>query len=599
MDIYDDLDFVYLSNWVIKFSEEEHGDFDIVLEGVIGKNSLSLIEKNYYRTDSVIKILEHNIIICERNVKIFLTSQINEQDMLDMGFTKEYVSCFKYGFPTNWIDLIEFIYDRIKNEDYLPLPNELLKVAIDNMKEYEPYDFNAVITLVDWDVELSFCGENDFNVILKGTIKDCDSNIKNIEVSINDRESINLVSCINRKLYKLESKINFYRMRENGYTLEFIECFKYGFPSNWIELFDELYNQYKMSVRNVIIPRNLINDATDEMEDFELLQKSLSQKFQDVSMELSEDEDIKHLHILETKSENALENFSPSSSKVSTFNLLDKQNSHLYSEVNVSSDKHDSIHSLLKIPIVISTPKVGNQEKLVSNSLPSINLSPILSVSSNKNIKQQCESEEVITPAISLCESGNNSTQPTTDFFALSHDHDPVSEVRKRRVGKSVKRKIQSSPEGTPTKIDTTKKIKKKFSKKKPFKKISKLSMSIENEDVIDDINNTTNFQKLFDASLDLGDLENISRGRFSFTDDSVLGISMSDDIFKKPDNRNKNIVFYLPTGKHVSKKKTKKKVSEKKASEDNPFDFEKLVYEEIEKNQAFELEDYEELEET
>uniref|UniRef100_A0A0K0DYL9 SANT domain-containing protein n=1 Tax=Strongyloides stercoralis TaxID=6248 RepID=A0A0K0DYL9_STRER len=603
MDISDNFDFVYLSNWVIKFLEGDHNDFDIVLEGIIGKNSLSLNENEYYRTNSIVKILKYNTIICDGNVQILLTSQVNEQDMFDIGFTKEYISCFKYGFPINWIDLLEYFYDRIREGNDLSLPNELFEVAFKNMSEYEAYDVDNIITLINWNVSLSLCGEDDFNVILNGTIKNYDGDTKSIIELIRERESIDLVSCNNKKLYKLESMINVHQMIEFGYTLEFIECFKYGFPSNWILLFDELYTQYKNSVENFIFSRNLINEAIDEMEDFEKSQETLSKNFRRYSTHLPKHDEIKHLNIIESKVIDNSKSPPLSPSTRNLLNSLNEENLNLNSKINSSSSKEILTPSVFKTSelssMVISTPNIDKHQNLTLNNLTSFNISPIISISSDQIQKQQFELENSVTSILSINESNSDTTKNTTDYFALSHEDDILSEVRKRRVEKLGKRKIQSSPENTPTKNDKVgKKIKKSMSRKKRLKKNNTISTSFDND--IDDINYVTNVKNLFDASLGLGDLENISPGRFNFIDDSVTELLMFNDTsFKKIDNENKNPVFYLPSGKHISVKKPKSKVVEKNVSKHNPFDFEKLVYDEIEKNQAFELEDLEESDST
>uniref|UniRef100_A0A0N5BFF9 SANTA domain-containing protein n=1 Tax=Strongyloides papillosus TaxID=174720 RepID=A0A0N5BFF9_STREA len=590
MDVSDD--FVYLSNWVIKFLEGEHNDFDIILEGIVGRNSLSLTENEYYRTDSVIGVLKYNTILCDGNVKVTLESQINEQDMLEMGFTEECISCFKYGFPTNWIELLEYVYDKIMEQSDLSLPEELFEVALRNMDEYKNINYDNAVSLINWDISLSLHGDDDFNIILNGTISDSsdfDNSLKKITEQILDREKINLVSCTNKQLYKLDSMINFSQMREHGYTIEFIECFKYGFPNNWILLFDELYNQYRNSVNNFIFSRNLINEAIIEMEDFEQA-NSISQPSQEKQNDLVENEEIKHLHIVESKDKSETILLSPQTFISSHYS--DKNESISFPNAHLSKDEQISTHSVLQTPgapLIMSTPVI-NKFQQVLGDVPYSNFSPILMPSSVEVLKNKNELELVMTPTLSINESNGDGKHQTTDFFAISNDCGSLSEVRKRKVDKQVKRKILSSPENTPVKKNEVKKKSRKKILKKKHSATKKVSSKLTNcENLAIDINNDQSIQDLFDATLGLGDLENTKRGKFDFTDDSIVGRQISEDTFKEVGNENKNLVYYLPANNHIYKKNPKPKKVEKKPTEDIPFDFEKLVYEEIEKNKASE----------
>uniref|UniRef100_A0A0K0FYW9 SANTA domain-containing protein n=1 Tax=Strongyloides venezuelensis TaxID=75913 RepID=A0A0K0FYW9_STRVS len=590
MDVSDD--FVYLSNWVIKFLEGEHNDFDIILEGIVGRNSLSLTENEYYRTDSIIGVLKYNQILCDGSVKVMLESRINEQDMLEMGFTKECVSCFRYGFPTNWIELLEYVFDKIMEQSDLLLPNELFEVALKDMDEYKNINYDNAVSLINWDISLSLHGDDDFNIILNGTISDNNSfanNPKKITELILDREKINLVSCTNKQLYKLESMINFSQMREHGYTIEFIECFKYGFPNNWILLFDELYNQYRNSVNNFIFSRNLINEAIIEMEDFEQA-NSISQPSQEKQNVFLENEEIKHLHIL--GSENNSESILPSPQTFISSHCSDKNESILLSNVHLPEDEQNSTHLALQtpgVPLIMSTPVVNKSQQVLGDGSYS-NFSPILVPSPIEVLKNKVKLELVMTPTLSINESNGDKKHQITDFFAISNDCGSLSEVRKRKVDKQGKRKILSSPENTPVKHNEIKKRPKKKVLKKKHSATKKISSKLTNfENLANNINNDHSIQDLFDATLGLGDLENTKRGKFDFTDDSIVGRQILEDTIKEVGNENKNLVYYLPANNHIYKKNPKPKKVEKKPTEDIPFDFEKLVYEEIEKNKASE----------
>lgn len=142
--------FVKLSNWSIKFIEGKYNDFDIVLEGVAGENDMFLPMYGSYNSNSVIHVLKYNEILCDGDILLKLESSINENKMKNMCFSLEFILCFKYGFPTNWVEITDDFFYKFKNKDNLSLSHQLVKVALQEMNEYKNTHIDNAINIVDW-----------------------------------------------------------------------------------------------------------------------------------------------------------------------------------------------------------------------------------------------------------------------------------------------------------------------------------------------------------------------------------------------------------------------------------------------------------------
>ncbi|CEF66630.1 SANT associated domain-containing protein [Strongyloides ratti] len=482
--------FVKLSNWFIKFIEGNYDDFDIVLEGIAGKNDMFLPLNSYYISTPIIYIGKYNEILCDGNILIELESSINKNKMKNMGFSLEFISCFKYGFPTNWVNITDDFYLKFKKNNDLSISHQLVEVALREMNEYKVTYLESAVNIVDWYLRIHPCeNEDDFHVILKGQIKDYTNHSYNdvsCEDVICDRETFDIILCGRTQLYKLVAPINVKKMKEYGYPEELINCFKFGFPSNWFQLWLD------------------IKRKPSDSKFFKTHQYSSN----DVKKGFIELECEGMLDVESSLSSSLL-----SSSFVSTndsVSPLPNTKKPIWNDLEISEN-------------IFSLKGFLTNDFLQHNSLSS-------SVSLVNSLDIPNDTSKLFNSSLKA-EDKNKETQ-MTDFFALTNKFSSFSQISdSEHVAK--------------------------------FEGMDKTSKKImNNNDQI--INNSIDTEELFDASLDLADMENSSR------DDSTI--------------KTKPLVYYIPAVKHISKSKKKSTKIKKREPVEIKFNFEKLVYEEIER---------------
>uniref|UniRef100_A0A0N4ZPX0 SANTA domain-containing protein n=1 Tax=Parastrongyloides trichosuri TaxID=131310 RepID=A0A0N4ZPX0_PARTI len=617
MERFNPKDEADIQYWIIKFLEGIEDDFDVVLEGLIAKNTMGLEEYEPYRTTSLIRVHKHNILFCDYDTKITIKSKICKRLMLDAGYTEQFINCFKYGFPTNWVALVEYFYVKMKSGEDVTLPDSLASKAIDEQKYYEKMAFDNAIKLYDWYLEL-VDHEDNLYIYIRGFIEEEDSEGKSYRKEIIDglreREQNNLICCKYIPLFRLCTEINLNKMLDLKYPRDFIENFANGIPKDYVELFRDYHerkNSYQDdSKKDDLISQDSVKNLIDEMEQND-----------DTSFSKDSDNDkcIKN-SVQDTDEVAELEGFMtfPSLHKFDNV-MLNKTfeskagTSSPYFNINIDSylspsmltgsfgkkispsslkqsffdDKNtynDDINDCNE-PLMGSTPFMNRCKTSDYKYIDNI-VSPI-GEGSFGVVSETVFDASQRTPI----KEDDTDITPCTDFFAITNDGE-LSEIRPRRIDKPGKRRINSSPECTP---EREKNI--FTSKTKVMKKRRSYGKNV-NDDFIEricrpiDINNSHDLRELFNESLGLSDISQSALKRFNINDESFV------DSFEPLDFRLENKkapVYYLPTGRNIV---GGKQMNSKKAKKIEPvkqeFDFQALVYNDIEERRAKECEDHE-----
>uniref|UniRef100_A0A0K0F5D9 SANTA domain-containing protein n=1 Tax=Strongyloides venezuelensis TaxID=75913 RepID=A0A0K0F5D9_STRVS len=538
---------VKLSNWSIKFIEGVNNDFDIVLKGIVGENNIFLITGTKYITDPVIRVVKFNTILCDDNVYVTLESPINERKMVHKGFTIEFISCFRYGFPTNWVPMIENFFSQVKSKSDLSLPSELLDVAFRDMSNYKDVYITSAVSIKNWYLDLHLSeNEDDFYVVLIGYL-DCASDSYNdhtyCEAVVRDREDIDVILCGKQELYKLVTPIDSEKMLELGYSVEIIECFRFGFPSNWSEIWLEFFNQYEGSAESYEISGSLATQAIEEMDSFRFSQQ-LDDSIYKGSFTYEETQyphkdttrkmiDLKGEGVIEVESSMPYYLLSGSfKSNEGEFQALHK--------VNTPMEPCREIKGCFQQTQRVFLGDIINPESPVSS--PSL-------------LNSFSERNDFLTPYNkSLSNQNINDETQLTNFFPLTETSSRSSGIYEDYLEEGSQDKNQS------------------------------LEMPKINSINHQSIDYNTNPERFFNATLGLADIENTSRGMFNITGGSFnLSISSNNG-----SEKTKRPVYYLPAAKHIVKSKNKPKKPKVREPVEKRFDFEKLVYEEIEKKRNY-----------
>uniref|UniRef100_A0A0N5BIG3 SANTA domain-containing protein n=1 Tax=Strongyloides papillosus TaxID=174720 RepID=A0A0N5BIG3_STREA len=538
---------VQLSNWSIKFIEGVNNDFDVVLKGVVGENNIFLTTSTKYITDPIIRVVKFNTILCEDNVYVTLESPINERKMVHKGFTIEFISCFRYGFPTNWVAIIENFFSQVKSKNDLSLPGQLLDVASRDMNKYKDIYTTNATSIKNWYLDLHLSeNEDDFYVVLIGYL-DCASDIYNdhtyCEAVVRDREDIDVILCGKQELYKLVTPIDSDKMAELGYSVEIIECFRFGFPSNWSEIWLEFFNQYEGLAESYGISSSLATQAIEEMDSFRC-----SQQLDDSIFKGSftyEETQYPHKDITRNMIDLRGEGVIEVESSMPYYLLSGSFKS--------NEDKFQTLHK-------VDTPVTPCKEiKGCFRQTQKVLLGDICNsespVSSPSLLNSFSERNDFPTPySKSLSVQNINDGTQLTNFFPLTGTSSLSSGIYEDYFEEESQNKNQP------------------------------LEMSKINTINHQSIDYNTNPERFFNATLGLADIENTSRGMFNITGGSFnLSISSNND-----SEKTKRPVYYLPAAKYIVKSKNKPKKPKVREVIEKRFDFEKLVYEEIERKRNY-----------
>uniref|UniRef100_A0A0N5A2W9 SANTA domain-containing protein n=1 Tax=Parastrongyloides trichosuri TaxID=131310 RepID=A0A0N5A2W9_PARTI len=240
MVFYENFEKVELINWSMKFHEIEN-DFFITLEGLIGQNSIGIEPFTPYKTNRLIGRQNINNLFFDNNTHVIIRSSISKTFMERDGFTVQFMLCFKYGFPSNWTDIIKhFLTKRIFEED-VTIPNDMAEIAFNDQIEYQKLLLDNAPVLNDWYLRCVNMPNGNYRIWIGGILKEKDDKgvIEEIEIfkEIRKVESDGFISCIDIPYIKINEGVDIDKMIELGYSAKFIKNFLNELPDNYEKLF--------------------------------------------------------------------------------------------------------------------------------------------------------------------------------------------------------------------------------------------------------------------------------------------------------------------------------------------------------------------------